>query len=193
MCSVFASALRTDIGKKYAREHESDYDAQEVYKKVVDFYATSTKASMNAADILSYITTAKIETWKGTSESFVLHWQDQIRLYETLSITAKHLDDTLKLTLLQNAVHSNAHLRAVKDQADQMKSCDSTNEITYDKYCALLLSAANNYDSQFVSTQTKNPRRVYASNMSDYDFHRDSPSEVAEDIEHDADASASAC
>ena len=54
---------------------------------------------MNAADILSHITTAKIETWKGTSQSFILHWQDQIRLHETLSITAKNLDDTLKLTL----------------------------------------------------------------------------------------------
>ena len=191
MHSVFASALQTDIGKKYVREHESDYDAQEVYEKVVDFYTTSTKASVNAADILSYITTAKIETWKGTSESFVLHWQDQIRSYETLSITAKHLDDTLKLTLSQNTAHSNACLRVVKDQADQMKSYDSTNELIYDKHCALLLSAANNYDSQFVSTQTKNPRRVYASNMSDYDFHRDSPSEITKDLEYDADASAS--
>ena len=99
MHSVFASALQTDIGKKYVREHESDYDAQEAYKKLVDFYTNSTKASMNAADILSYITAAKIETWKGTSQSFILHWQDQIRLYETLSITAKHLDYALKLTL----------------------------------------------------------------------------------------------
>ena len=65
---------------------------------------------MNAADALSYITTAKIETWKGASESFVLHWQDQIRLHETLSATTRHLDDSLKLTLLQNAVHSNTYL-----------------------------------------------------------------------------------
>ena len=37
----------------------------------------------------------------------------------------------------------------------------------------------------------KNPRRVYASNINDYEFQQDSPSEVAEDIENDADASAS--
>ena len=47
MCSVFASVLQTDIGEKYVREHESDYDAQEACKKLVDFYANSTKASMN--------------------------------------------------------------------------------------------------------------------------------------------------
>ena len=163
--------LQTDRGKKHVREHEADFDAQEVHKKLVDFHSTSAKASMNAADTLSHVTTAKIETWKGTSESFVLHWQDQIRLCETLSATAKHLDDSLKLTLLQNAVHSNAYHRAVKDQADQLKSYDSRNELNCDKCCALLLSAANNYDSQFVSTQTKNPGRVCASNTSDCDFH----------------------
>ena len=88
--------LQTDRGKKYVREHEADFNAQEVYKKLVNYCTTSTKASMNAADTLSCITTAKIETWKGTSESFVLHWQYQIRLCETLSATAKHLDDSLK-------------------------------------------------------------------------------------------------
>ena len=67
MHSVSASALLTDRGKKCVKEHEADFDAQEVYKKLVNFYTTSTKASMNAADTLSYITTAKIETWKGTS------------------------------------------------------------------------------------------------------------------------------
>ena len=188
MYSVFTSVLQTDRGKKYVREHEADFNAQAVYKKLVDFYTTSTKASINAADTLSYITTAKIENWKGTSESFVLHWQDQIRLYETLSASTKHLDDSLKLTLLQNSVHSNTYLRAVKDQADQLKSYNSSNELNYDQYCALLLSAANNYDSQFVSNQTKNPRRVYTSNIIDYDFHQDSPSEVTEDFEYDIDA-----
>lgn len=121
----------------------------------------------------------------------MLYWQDQIHLHETLSTTAKHLDDSLKLTLLQSAVHSNAYLRAGKDQADQLKSCNSRNELNYDQYCALLLSAANNYDYQFVSTQTKNPRRVYASNIDDYDFNQDSPSEVAEDFKYDIDAPAS--
>ena len=39
-------------------------------KKLVNFYTTSTKASMNAADVLSYITAAKIETWKGTPNRY---------------------------------------------------------------------------------------------------------------------------
>ena len=122
---VFTAALQTDRGEKHIREHEAAFNAQEVYKKLVNFYTTSTKASMNVANTLSYITTAKIETWKGTSESFVLHLQDQTRLHETLSATTRHLDDSLKLSLLQNAVCSNTYLRSVKDQADQLKSCNN--------------------------------------------------------------------
>ena len=73
-----------------------------------------------------------------------------------------------------------------------MKSYNNRNELNYDQYCTLLLSAANNYDSQFVSTQTKNPRRVYSTNIGDYGFHQDLPAEVAEDFEYDIDATASA-
>ena len=171
MYSVFTATLQTDWGKKYVREHEADFNAQEVYRKLVKFYTSSTKASMNAADTLTYITTAKVETWKSTTESFILHWQNQIRLYETLSETTRHLDEDLKLTLLQNAVHSNTYLRAVKDQANQLKSYDTNNRLNYDQYCTLLLSSANNYDSQFVSTHAKIPRKVYSTNINDFDHH----------------------
>lgn len=112
-------------------------------------------------------------------------------MHETLSATTRQLDDDLKLTLLQNAVHSNTYLRALKDQADQLKSYNNRNQLDYDQYCALLLSAANNYDSQFVSAQAKNLRRDYSTNIGDYDFHQDSPSEVVEDFEYDIDVPAS--
>ena len=47
---------------------------------------TSIKASLESTTILTYITTAKFETvaWNGSSESFILHWQNQVSEYEKL-------------------------------------------------------------------------------------------------------------
>ena len=49
--------------------------------------------------------------------------------------------------LLQNAVHPIMELRQVKLQAEQFKT-QSRKELTYEEYCSLLLSAAQQYDMQ---------------------------------------------
>ena len=56
MCSIFSTTLQTDRGKKFVREHEDDFDAQMVYKKLHGFYTTSVEARVSASDMLSYIT-----------------------------------------------------------------------------------------------------------------------------------------
>ena len=76
MHAVFDKTLQTDRGKKYVREHEGDYNAQHVCQKLSAFYTKSTNARVSASTTLSYITSAKIESWKGTTEAFILHWQD---------------------------------------------------------------------------------------------------------------------
>ena len=103
-----------------------------------------------------------------------------------------HLDDNLKLTLLQNAASSNTHLRAAKHRADQLRSHKNDRELAHDQHYSLLLSAANSCNSQFVPAQTKSQRRVCTAEIGNHDFNQDSPSEVAEDFEHNTDAPASA-
>ena len=73
MYSVFMKVLLTDRGKRYVREHEVDFDAQKVYEKLSTFCTDSTAARVNASDLLSYITLGKIDSWKGTSKSFIIH------------------------------------------------------------------------------------------------------------------------
>ena len=53
MHSVFASILLTDSGKKHARQHELDLNAQKICAKLVNFYTNSTAARANASDLLS--------------------------------------------------------------------------------------------------------------------------------------------
>ena len=85
--------------------------------------------------------------WNGTSHSFILHWQEQVRLYESLVDTASHFSSEQKMHMLQNAVHPEEELRQVKNQADQLQAFHGKS-IGYDPYCKLLLSAASNLDAR---------------------------------------------
>ena len=138
MCSAFDTVLLTDKGKAIVREHEDDFDAQSVYNKLKEYCTKSTKASLEASKLLSYITSARIDSssWKGSTEGFILHWQEQVRLYESLA-PADKFKDTQKRTMLENAVAPVKALRAVKDQADQLKT-HLKKDLDYKEYISLL-------------------------------------------------------
>jgi hypothetical protein len=81
--------------------------------------------------------------------SFVLQWQNQVRLCKTQVKKEEYFLNGQKRHLLpQNAVHPVQELRAVKTQADQHKT-QTGKDLTYDQYVNLLLSAASAYDAQF--------------------------------------------
>ena len=69
---LFSTTSQTDRGKKCVREHEDDFDAQIVYKKLCGFCTTFSGALFSASDMLSYITSTKFESWKGTTKFFIL-------------------------------------------------------------------------------------------------------------------------
>jgi len=96
MFAVFERTLLTDVGKSFVRDHENDGNAREVYKKVVDYYLKSTKASLDSSGLLSYITSIRLGSglWKGSTHSFILHWQDQVRMYEKQVHTTEHFPQT---------------------------------------------------------------------------------------------------
>ena len=80
--AVLESKVLTDRGKAIVREHEHDFDAQKVYQKLKSYHLSSTKAKMESSVILSYITSAKLGdgTWNGSTESFIINWQNQVRI-----------------------------------------------------------------------------------------------------------------
>ena len=53
MRGVFSEVLQTNRGKKYARDHEGDYNAQSVHEKLITFCTKSTKSCANASNALS--------------------------------------------------------------------------------------------------------------------------------------------
>ena len=82
----------------------------------------STKASLESSTILTYITTAKFGTgtWNGSSESFILHWQKQVIEYEKLVQNTEKFSNTIKKSMLENAVDGLTELINVKTIAAQL-------------------------------------------------------------------------
>jgi hypothetical protein len=105
--TVLESKVQTDRGKAIIRDHEHDFDAQKVYKKLKNYHPKSTKAKIESSVILSYITSAKLGdgSWNGTTEAFIIHWQNQVCLYEKRGPPTDHFSDGQKRIMLQNAVN----------------------------------------------------------------------------------------
>ena len=173
--AVLETKVLTDRGKAIIRDHEHDFDAQKVYQRIKKYHLSSTKADMESSVILSYITSTRLGegTWNGTSESFIINWQNQVRLYEKHVPPHDYFSDGQKRTMLQNAVHGIDELRQVKNTADHLAT-SSGSKVTYDEYISLLLSAAAAYDAKFKPQKTK--RQVF--------FHATEENhDVMEDIE----------
>jgi hypothetical protein len=149
------------------REHEDDFNAQMVYQKLKEHHLRSTKAMIESSTILSYITSVRLGTgeWQGTTESFILHWQNQVRLYERQVPLSDHFSDGQKQTMLENAVAPIEELRQVKNNAD-MENTKTGEVLTYENYASFLLSAATSYDNQH-KTSRHSKRQVYQHDFSD--------------------------
>ena len=154
--AVLESRLLTDVGKSLIREHERDFNAHLVYTKLQAHHLKSTKAMINSSTLLSYITSVRLGSgeWKGSTESFVLNWMNQIRLYERQVPLTDHFSDGQKRVMLENAVHEISELRQVKNNADLEKT-KTGQPLSFDQYTSLLLSAAAALDTQFVTKRIK--------------------------------------
>ena len=77
MYAVLDMKVLTDRGKAIVCEHETDFDAQNVYKKLREPCRKSTKALIDSSSILSYITSARLGDgiWQETTEGFSINWQ----------------------------------------------------------------------------------------------------------------------
>ena len=73
MCSVFERTLQTNQGKALAMLHKSTYDSQSMHKELSEYCKKNTKAALDSSALLACIRTARVDEWKGSSESFILN------------------------------------------------------------------------------------------------------------------------
>ena len=170
MFSVFNANLQTDMGKTIVRRHLAITDAQSVWNELSEDMRTSSKGASEKRRLTQYVTnTALDDNFKGTSEHFVLHFNEQFRQLEEICEDSEKLPPTVKPTLLQTAVISINDLRIV-ETLDEFQSTTyghgSSTSLSYETYYDLLINACVRYDKTKKANIGKR-RNVYNTNVDD--------------------------
>ena len=170
MFSVFNTNLQTDMGKTIVRRHLASTDAHAVWKELSEHMRTSSKGASEKRRLTQYVTNTVLDdNFKGTTEQFVLHFNEQFRQLEEISEDDERLPPTVKLTLLQTPVRSINDLRIV-ETLDEFQSTThghgSSTSLFYDTYYDLLINACVRYDKTKKANIGKR-RNVYATNIDD--------------------------
>jgi hypothetical protein len=176
MYAVLSTKVKTDRGQAIVRKYDITFDAQNIYEELTEHHLRSTKASIDASTILTYITSAKLGTgaWNGNTETFIIHWDAQVRLYERQVKNATPFTDVIKKAMLENAVNLISELRQVRIIAHH-ETARTGVDLSYDAYLHLLLSAATAYDN---SLTLKQPFRQALT-------HQQSDTEIDDDYDID--------
>ena len=140
MFSVFNANLQTDMGKTIVRRHLTNTDAQSVWRELSEQIRTSSKGASEKRRLTQYVTSSVLDdNFKGTTEQFVLHLNDQFRQLDEISEDSEKLPPAVKLTLLQTAVRTINDLRIVE-------TLDEFQSTTYGHGSTTSLSYQTNYD-----------------------------------------------
>ena len=89
------------------------------------------------------------DIYKGTTEQFVLHFNEQFRQFEEISEKSEHCPPQIKLQLLQNVVRPINDLRIV-ESLEEFQSITTgygrSSSLKYQPYYDLLINACIKYD-----------------------------------------------
>ena len=80
MYSVFNKCLLSDMGKTIVRKHVDNMNLQRVWEEFATHVTTSSKGKAEKRRLHTYVTTTVLDnSWKGTTEQFILHFNEQFR------------------------------------------------------------------------------------------------------------------
>ena len=102
-------------------------NAQRVWEEFSTHMTTSSKGKAEKRRLHTYVTTTVLDkSWKGTTEQFILHFNEQFRQLDEVSPPEESLPYTTRLTLLQTAVHNIPELRMVETMEEFISLSSST-------------------------------------------------------------------
>ena len=128
LCIVFSTI--SDMGKTIVRKHLDKMNAQLVWEEFATHMTTSSKGKAKKHRLHTYVTTTVLEkSWKGTTEQFILHFNEQFRQLDEVSPPEESLPYTTRLTLLQTAVHNIPELRMVETMEEFISLSSSTPDL----------------------------------------------------------------
>ena len=150
MFSVLDKHLLTNMGKTIVRKYVHTTDAQSVWKDFQEHMKSSSIGASEKRRLTQYVTNTTFDdNYKGTTEQFVIHFNEQFRQLEEISDVSEHVPPQIKLQLLQNAARPINELKIV-ETLDENQSITSgygrSSSLKYQTYYDLLINACVRYD-----------------------------------------------
>ena len=174
MYSVFNKCLLSDMGNTIVRKHLDNMNAQRVWEEFAAHMTTSSKGKAEKRRLHTYVTTTVLDkSWKGTTEQFILHFNEQFRQLDEGSPPEDTLPYSTRLTLLQTAVHNILDSRMVETMEEFISLSSSITPgptMGYDNYLTLQQNACIRYDSNIKSRPSPASRAAYQHELS-HDQH----------------------
>ena len=171
--SVLISSLKTEFSEALVKDHEGD--AQLILELLHEHHTGNSQYSRAEINrITKYLTNIKLDdTWRGTNESFLMHYNDQLCLLDSLVDSDEKLPDNTRVTFLDSAVESVPDLRRVKITDNVLQAqLDSTRPISYRSYFDLLKDAAFHLDQATKRGNKIQRTNVHFSGPNDEDAHQ---------------------
>ena len=184
--SVLISSLKTDFSEALVKDHEGD--AQLILELLHEHHTGNSQYSRSEINrITKYLTNIKLDdTWRGTNESFLMHYNDQLRLLDSLVDSDEKLPDNTRVTFLESAVESVPDLRQVKITDNVLQAqLDSTRPISYRSYFDLLKDAAFHLDQATKRGNKIRRTNVHFSGPNDEDEHQNLSSDDPQVIQQE--------
>ena len=126
---------------------------------------TSSKGASEKRKITHYLTNTVLDSqFRGTTQQFVLHFNEQFRRLDDLTDISERMPESIKMALLQNAVKDIPQLSIVETLDEYTSTTCGNGSFThlhYSSYYNLLINACVRYDATKTSTPSKR-RNVYA-------------------------------
>ena len=184
--SVLISSLKTDFSEALVKDHEGD--AQLILELLHEHHTGNSQYSRSEINrITKYLTNIKLDdTWRGTNESFLMHYNDQLCLLDSLVDSDEKLPDNTRVTFFQSAVESVPDLRRVKITDNVLQAqLDSTRPISYRSYFDLLKDAAFHLDQATKRGNKVRRTNVHFSGPHDEDEHQNLSSDDPQVIQQE--------
>jgi hypothetical protein len=170
MYDVWNTILKTAMGKHCVRQHEATRDAQAIWRDLVNFMRTSTRADIEIEDLMSSLTSLRVTpSYRGTTQQFILDWLDKLRLYEDLTPQNAHFPDIMKKSMLQNSVGTLKIFQDVKT-SEQIDIAKGKGPIKYREYVSLIQQVAATHDNtrSAVNRRTTSARQANETRLEYY-------------------------
>ena len=170
--SVLISSLKTEFSEALDKDHEGD--AQLIVELLHEHHTGNSQYSRAEINrITKYLTNIKLDdTWRGTNESFLMYYNDQLRLLDSLVDSGEKLPDNARVTFLVSAIESVPDLQCVKITDNVLQAqLGSTRPISYRSYFDLLKDAAFHLDKATKRGNKTRRTNVHFSGPNDEDAH----------------------